>query len=67
MWHRIQEFSNEIKITAGVSELLRVYFSGRTDLYVHERGSHFEHLLYERKNKDIINSSLFILSLCMAR
>jgi hypothetical protein len=53
---RIQQFSSGIKSTSKIFELLPVSFSRRGEYY-DEHGGRFEHILYENKTKEVINSS----------
>jgi hypothetical protein len=64
VWRRIQQFANEVKNTFGIFERLRVSLSRRAEMCVREHGGHFERLLYERKIKEVTNSS-FVCFLLM--
>jgi hypothetical protein len=55
--YQIQQFASEIENTPRIFECLQVSFSHRAELFVHEHGGHFEHFLYESKNKEIAYSS----------
>lgn len=53
----IQQVLSEIKTTSSIFGCLQLSFSHRAELYVCEHWVHFEHPLWESKNKLVINRS----------
>jgi hypothetical protein len=58
LWRRIQQYVIQRQNTSGNFERLRISLSRRAEFCAGGHGSHFEHLLQEYKNKEVIHSSL---------